>query len=157
MFKINDNSLIHVVLGHSYLVYFASLLFGLFLDITFNIHIPLGELGTAGFIVMAFGTLLVYWAQNTSHKFNVKQICSKEGVCVDDFFKGPYTFSRSPTHLGIFLLVIGFGFVLQSFSIVAMTTFAYFLTRYVFVSKQERLLEYKYGDIYRAYKARVKF
>ncbi len=157
MWNVNKSFLVHIVLAHSYLVYFASLLFGLAIDVYWPIRIDIPGLEILGTLLIFAGPLLIFWAQNTSHKMAVKQICSREGVCVDDFYKGPYTFTRSPTHLGIFLMVIGFGFIMCSISIILTTTIAFILTRYVFVKKEERILEDKYGEPYRLYKTRVKF
>lgn len=155
--KINDTSLVQAVLGHSYFVYFASLLAGIIFDMYWGVRFQSEALTTLGAFLIFLGPLLIYWAQHTSHKFAVKRICSKDGICVDDFYKGPYTFTRSPTHLGIFFMVMGFGFILNSISVVSMTAITFFLTRFVFVRKEERLLEQKYGDPYKAYKTRVKF
>lgn len=153
--KINKSFLVHTVLGHSYLVYFATLLLGLLIDTKFALRFQLPFLTSIGFVLLFVGPALILWAQHTSHKLAVKQITINPTTLVRDFLKGPYTFSRSPTHLGLFLMIIGLGFLFNSISIVATTILAFILTKYIFVPKQESLLGEKYGEEYRAYKKQV--
>ncbi len=157
MWKIDKTNLIHIVLGHSYLVYFASILIGLAIDIGWQYHLEQTLLtGIVGWVLIVVGPAIVYWAQHSSVKLAVKRICDVHGICPDDFRKGPYAFTRSPTNFGLFLMIIGLGFILSSVSVVVTTIIAFLLTRYVFIRKEEQLLEEKYGDAYRDYKSQVR-
>jgi protein-S-isoprenylcysteine O-methyltransferase Ste14 len=80
-----------------------------------------------------------------------------ELVTKETFCRGPYCYTRSPTHFGLFLLIIGFGFVLNAFFVVLFTFFCFLITKITFVKKQEKLLEEKYGTAYTEYKKSVKF
>ncbi len=156
MFKIDKTNLIHVVLGHSYMVYFLSLLIGLTIDVFWQFRFDWVGAQFLGGALLVLGPILILWAQNTSHQLAVKRICDVHGICTDDFHKGPYAFTRSPTHLGLFIMIIGFGFLLCSVSIIVTTLLAFVLTRTIFLSKEELLLEEKYGEPYRLYKQEVK-
>ncbi len=154
--KIDKSFLVHTVLGHSYLVYFATFLLGLLIDTKFALRFDAPFLTPVGFVLMFIGPALILWAQHTSHKLAVKQITVDPTTHTHDFFRGPYTFSRSPTHLGLFLMIIGLGFLFNSISIVVTTLIAFVITKVFFLPKEEKLLQEKYGDEYKQYKNQVK-
>jgi protein-S-isoprenylcysteine O-methyltransferase Ste14 len=156
MWKIDKTNLIHIVLGHSYLAYFLSLLIGLTIDVFGGFHFNVPFASVFGGALILISPALIVWAQRTSEKLVVKRICDRNGICAADFRKGPYAFTRSPTHFGLFLLIIGLGFILSSVSIIVTTIFAYILTRVTFIRKEEKLLEEKYGEAYREYKTQVR-
>lgn len=156
MWKIDKTSLIHIVLAHSYIVYFLSLLIGLAIDVFWRFRFVSPPAELLGAVLIIAGPVLIMWAQRTSEKLVVKRICDRNGICAADFRKGPYAFTRSPTNFGLFLMIIGFGFVLSSFSIIITTVLALVLTRVLFLRKEEKLLEEKYGEAYREYKSQVR-
>ena len=153
--QINKQSLVHVVLGHSYLVYFASLILGLLIDTVWSVRFHAPYLSYIGFVLLFGGPLIIVWAQQTSHRLAVKQITQHIHTQTDDFHRGPYRFTRSPTHWGLFLMIIGLGLILNSVSIVETTMIAFVLTRIFFLSKEESLLAEKYGVDYKDYKSKV--
>lgn len=104
-----------------------------------------------GFVFLGLSTLLIFWAQSTSRKLDEKDL-TKESFC-----KGPYCYTRTPTHWGLFLLVLSFGVILNAFFVVLFTIVSFILTRFVFIKEQEKLLESKYGTPYLEYKKTVKF
>ncbi len=154
--KIDKSFLVHTVLGHSYLVYFVTLLFGLLIDTKWTVRFSVPYLPPIGFVLLFVGPALILWAQYTSHKLAVKQIVKNPETSVHDFIRGPYMFTRSPTHLGLFLMIIGLGFLFNSVSIVTTTLLAFLITKTIFLTKEEKLLEEKYGEEYQKYKEQVK-
>jgi protein-S-isoprenylcysteine O-methyltransferase Ste14 len=145
-------TVVHRVLAHSYFVYLFFLLIGVVLDVVFHIHafedvfvIP------AGIILIVLATALIFWAQHTSRNLSTGNI-SKEA-----FLHGPYCYTRSPTHYGLFLLMLGFGFVANAFFVIMFTIISLLVTKFFFLKKEESLLEEKYGEPYKAYKKIVKF
>ncbi len=154
--KIDKSFLVHTVLGHSYLVYFVTLVFGLLIDTYWMVRFNAPFLMPVGFMLLFIGPALILWAQYTSHKLAVKQITVDPTTHFFDFARGPYTFTRSPTHLGLFLMIIGLGFLFNSVSIVTTTLIAFLITKYIFLAKEEKLLEEKYGEEYQKYKDKVK-
>jgi protein-S-isoprenylcysteine O-methyltransferase Ste14 len=53
--------------------------------------------------------------------------------------------------------MFGFGVIINSFFVVLFTFIALFISKSTFLSKQEKLLEEKYGAHYLKYKKLVKF
>lgn len=142
---------VHRILAHSYSVYFLFFLIGVVLNIVFNWKIFSDGWPTmVGATMLAFATLLILWAQHTSRNLNRGNI-SKETFC-----RGPYCYTRSPTHWGLFLLMLGFGLVVNSFFVVLFTALAFLLTRLIFLAKEEQALVEKYGEPYREYQKTVK-
>ncbi len=153
--EINKTNLIHVVLGHSYLVYFGALVVGLLLDAFFPYYEVPKDVSAFGFCLIIVGTILIVWAQNTSR--STHEMRNGKEVHHEHFFKGPYKFTRSPTHLGLGFMMLGLAFVFNSMFMVITAIVSYLLTRYVFIGKEESLLAKKYGEHYLTYKKRVPF
>ena len=142
---------VHKILAHSYMFYFISFLLGLFLDFIFPFKIfkSLGAV-SLGVVLLALGTLLVVWAQRSSRSL------SKENITKETFYRGPYRYTRSPTHFGLFLLMFGFGIVANALFIVLFSIISFVVTKFLFIKKEEKILAEKYGAPYLEYKASVK-
>jgi len=143
---------VHRILAHSYAVYLTFFLVGVVLDMIFDfrvfsslITIPLGA------IFLGLGTLLIFWAQRTSHKV------LKEDITKEIFHRGPYMYTSSPTHWGLFFLILGFGIISNALFVILFTLFSFLVTRWIFLDKHEKAMEEKYGDHYRDYKKSTKF
>jgi protein-S-isoprenylcysteine O-methyltransferase Ste14 len=104
-----------------------------------------------GLTLMMLAPLLILWAQRTSSKLRFK----KEKLTADDFKRGPYAFTRGPTHLGLGLLILGFGVLSNSLMVIAASIISYFISKYIFLKEQERLLAENYGDEYLKYQQEV--
>ncbi len=143
---------VHHHLAHSYLVYFVLFLAGVALDLYFQLDILADEVGTPlGLALMVFGSALVFWAQKTSRHL------TKSNLTRESFAKGPYRFSRRPTHFGLFLVVFGFAIVGNTFFVALCAVISFILTRFTFIKKEEDELAKKYGEPYLEYKKMVKF
>ena len=142
---------IHKILAHSYFIYFLFFLIGVFLDLYFNIRIfnnaVMAPIGVA-FLLLA--TILILWAQMTSRNL------SKQNITKETFCKGPYCYTRSPTHWGLFLLLLGFGFIANAFFVIILTLISFVITKFIFLEKEENALAMKYGAPYLEYKKEVK-
>lgn len=103
-----------------------------------------------GFAFLGFATALVVWAQLTSRNLEIANI-SKEA-----FQRGPYRGTRTPTHWGLFLMMLGFGIVSNELFVIVFSFLAFLLTKLIFVKKEEDLLAKKYGEPYLEYKRSVK-
>ena len=143
---------VHKVLAHSYFVYFVFFLIGIFLNSVFYIKIFDTSLAApSGLVILILSTFLILWAQKTSRSFQ-KETINKETFC-----RGPYCYTRIPTHLGLFFLMLGFGMIINSFFIVLFTLVSFVIAKVVFLRKEEQILAFKYGDPYLEYKKMVKF
>ena len=145
---------VHRVLASSYSTYLVAVMLGFVLYLVYPIHFQNQSLEIVGFVFMMFGTLLIIWAQSSSDK-SKKFRAQKESLSHHHFGVGPYQFLRSPTNVGLFMTLLGFGLVLSSLTIVLISLITFLITRFVFIEKQEKLLEEKYGEAYREYKKRT--
>lgn len=146
---------LHITLAHSYGTYLGFFLVGVIVDFIFPIRIFSGWSMWVGVGLILWATMLVVWAQRTSSLFRER---SKQNPTVEtsDFHRGPYRFTRSPTHVGLGLLLLGFGFIMNSIVIVVLTVGPFLLAHFVYLQKMETILEGKYGDVYKLYKEKVK-
>jgi protein-S-isoprenylcysteine O-methyltransferase Ste14 len=71
-------------------------------------------------------------------------------------FGGPYRITRNPMYLGLVLLVLGAGLVMNSIWLVLLAAPVAFLLRNAVILKEERYLERKFGAAYLDYKQRVR-
>lgn len=138
---------VHKVLAHSYTVYFIFFLIGVTLDLIFKFKIYRSSIMTpTGTFLLFAGSILILWAQETSRNLTKKNL-TKETFC-----RGPYCYTRSPTHWGLFFLMLGFGIISNAVFLVLSTLLSFLITRFVFLEKEEKILAEKYGTPYLEYK-----
>ncbi len=143
---------VHRVLAHSYLFYFILFLLGLFFDFFFPLKLyEKLTTGIIGAVFLIIGTFLVLWAQKSSLKLQ------KENINKEIFYHGPYRYTRSPTHFGLFLLMLGFGIMANALFIIIFSIISFVITKFTFIKKEEKILAEKYGIPYLEYKKSVKF
>jgi protein-S-isoprenylcysteine O-methyltransferase Ste14 len=142
---------IHRVLAQSYFFYFFMFLAGVFLDLIFHIRIFKSPSGASfGLALLVLASILIIWAQTTSRNLE------KGNITKETFCRGPYCYTRSPTHLGLFLLIVGFGILTNAFFVILFTVVSFIITRFIFIRKEEEALAEKYGAPYLEYKKKVK-
>lgn len=146
------NYKVHHVLAHSYTFFFSFLMIGIILDIIFKLKIVESpHMTTIGFILLFISTLIIVWAQSTSNKLKT------ENMTHETFCKGPYCYTRVPTHLGLFLMAFGFGLILNATFVIITSVVSFVINKFIFLKEEEALLEKKYGTPYLEYKRRIKF
>jgi protein-S-isoprenylcysteine O-methyltransferase Ste14 len=69
---------------------------------------------------------------------------------------GPYRYSRNPLYFGGLLILLGLVIVWSSVLTAFLTILVYIIFRYMFIKKEELILEEEFGDQYREFKKRVK-
>lgn len=144
---------VHHVLAHSYSLYFFLFILGVFLDIVFPIRIFKNPtLISSGFFLMILSSILILWAQKTSR--NLRKV---ESVTKEHFCRGPYCYTRNPTHFGLLVLMLGFGIMANALFIVSFTIIYALVAKFVFIKKEELILVNKYGDPYIEYRKSVRF
>ncbi len=150
--KISLQDSVHSVLAHSHIAYFISFLLGLFLHFLFPVKIYQHSFFLfLGLFLLFFASFLIFWAQKTARKLNKVNI-NKETFC-----KGPYCYTRMPTHFGLFFLMVGFGFIINSFFVILFTLISFIVNKIFFINRQEIILLKKYGNPYLEYKKSVRF
>jgi protein-S-isoprenylcysteine O-methyltransferase Ste14 len=70
--------------------------------------------------------------------------------------RGPYRFTRNPIYVAMTTLQIGVGVLLGNLWIVLLAVVGIGIVHYAVVLPEERFLDEKFGDSYRAYKNKVR-
>jgi len=144
---------VHQILAHSYSFYFLLLLISLFIDLSFPVKIfNDSSFNIVGFVLLFIASIIIIWAQMTSR--NLSKVSE---IKAEHFCRGPYCYTRSPTHWGLFILMLGFGIIINALFVIITTIISMVVSKLVFLKKQENLLTEKYGDSYAEYKKMVKF
>lgn len=146
---------VHTVLAYSYSAYFVAFLIGIILYFLMPGQEPSEGMGIIGIVVLGLGTLLLFWAQSTSRE--TRPIRNDGTRTSKDFAVGPYRFTRSPTHLGIAIMLVAFSLLVNSSTLFIVALVSYLATRLHFIKKEEDLLAEKYGAPYREYQEQVRF
>jgi len=71
-------------------------------------------------------------------------------------FDGPYRFTRNPMYVGLTLLEIGLGLLLNNVWVSALALPALAIVHFIAVLPEEKYLSDKFGDSYRTYLGRVR-
>ncbi|MFA6251278.1 MAG: methyltransferase [Candidatus Paceibacterota bacterium] len=153
-FKEYRKGTVHFILLHSYLIFLFAVILGVIFDTYLNRKIFSNDVyQVIGFLMLIISSIIIYWAQSSSANYK-KKVHKKEGRSHFEF--GPYRYLRSPTHFGLFILTIGFALIINSLFSIIFTIIAYIITKLFFLKKEEKMLEEKYGQVYRDYKKKVK-
>lgn len=147
---------VHAIQAHSYTFYFIMLLAGVFLDFIFPLNIPhWSVLMPISAIFLILASFLIIWAQWASRKF--KREKTRENITRESFCNGPYSFTKNPAHLGLFILTLGFGILADAVFVILFSVVSFIVTRFVFLRKEENILADKYGAPYVEYRKSVRF
>lgn len=153
-FKETRRGIVHFILVHSYLIFLFAVILGVLCDTFLNEKIFSDNFYDAtGFLILSLGTIIIYWAQSSSANYKER---TKKNEHLSHFEFGPYRYLRSPTHFGLFIMTLGLALVINSLFSVIFTFVAYLVTKLFFLKKEEKVLENKYGQIYRDYKKKVR-
>lgn len=107
-----------------------------------------------GVVLIALGAALVLWCAWEFRRAGTPIVPFLEPTAL--VARGPYRISRNPIYLGFTLSLTGVATLLGSSSpFVVLPLFVWIIQRR-FVEPEERLLEQRFGEVYRAYKAQVR-
>jgi len=111
-----------------------------------------------GLLLIPIGMLLVIWANYTLLHIGKIGLRNREPMQRPSnlVLAGPYRFTRNPIYFGCLLMLLGLVIVWSSVVIVILTIPVYIIFRYVFIKKEEIILEEEFGDEYRDFKKRVR-
>jgi len=153
--KDKNNSVSHIS-SYSISIFAVGLFVGVLLDIFIPIKIipePINQI--IGILLIILGTLVIYSAEKHGHRYS--KLRKENNVSnIDDIYQGPYKFTRNPKYVGLSLLLIGLGFVLNTPFIIITSIISGVIANFYFIHKEEDLLERRHGDIYREYKKKVR-
>ena len=152
--KINKGGMVHIILAHSYLVFLVAIVLGVFLDTYLDKKMFSDNIYQyIGVFMLFISSMLIYWAQKSTSNYQQRAVKDESR---SRFEFGPYKYLRSPTHFGLFIMTLGFSLIINSFFGVILTLVAYTITKLLFLKKEEKLLEQKYGQVYVDYKKKVR-
>lgn len=107
-----------------------------------------------GAILFLAGLALLIWAATTFRRAGTHiQTVQPTTTIVEE---GPYRYSRNPIYVGMLLGLIGLALGFDSLWLLIMLVPFYLVIRYGVIAREEAYLERKFGDVYRAYKTRVR-
>lgn len=70
--------------------------------------------------------------------------------------RGPFRLSRNPMYLGMAVQYVGLALLFNSLWAIALLPLALVVVHFTVIRREERYLEQKFGEEYRAYKTRVR-
>ena len=111
-----------------------------------------------GILLIPIGMLLVIWANYVLLHIGKIGLRNREPMQSPSklVLFGPYRFTRNPIYLGCLLMLLGLVIVWSSLVTTFFLVIVYILFRYVFIKKEEIILEEKFKEDYREFKKRVK-
>lgn len=136
--------------------YAAALLGGWWLDRRI-VPLPLdwGDAGNAlGGLAVGIGLALLAWTIATfwRHRTTVNPYKAASALCTG----GPFRFSRNPIYVGDWFILAGVSLLLKTAWPLVFAPFIWVVLRYGVIRHEEAHLEARFGDAYRAYRARVR-
>jgi len=147
--NIKEGRVSHIT-SHMPAISLMAIVFGLLIDNFWNYRFDFPWLETAGVVFLVLAPMLIFWAQHSSYStFKTKKVFDVE---TKDFHVGPYHFIRHPTYLGLFCLVLGFGFFAHSLSVLILNVIGFMIVNIFILPREEGVLETKYGEKYLSYK-----
>ena len=140
------------------LIALAALAAGLALDWLWPVNLLRDALGFPGRVALgglcvAAGLGLAIGAERTFHRLGTNAAPWKPALRLAA--TGPYACTRNPMYIGLGLFVLGLAVVLASGWTLALLVPAALVLHYGVVKREERYLEAKFGEDYRAFKASV--
>lgn len=108
----------------------------------------------AGILILACGISLVISARIWFTRTGQSPIPWKPTP--ELILRGPYRFTRNPMYVGVTLVVVGLGIVLNNFWISLFAGPTLLAVHFIAVLPEERYLAEKFGESYRSFLARVR-
>jgi protein-S-isoprenylcysteine O-methyltransferase Ste14 len=113
--------------------------------------IPAGWLGAFVFVL---ALALAVWAVITISRAGSNVPTNQPTTVIVE--SGPYRFTRNPIYLGMFLGLVGLAIAFDSLWLLLMLVAFALVIRYGVVAREEAYLERKFGNVYGAYRSRVR-
>ncbi len=135
------------------IIQFIGVILGVCFDFFFPTKAPATHWGQIGGIfLILIATIVIFWSQKASAAFRTRE---KRGD-PRHFLGGPYKWSSNPTSLALFLLIIGFGFLINSLMIILMSAIGYWISFIVYEEKKQKIMTEKYKNEYTDYQKKIK-
>lgn len=131
------------------LVIGIALRFWIPLQIFFNISIK----HYFGWPFIVVSPILAIWAVKTFRKAGEHEDVRKPTYKI--VTTGPFQYTRNPMYVSLTLLYIGLAFMINTYWLLLLLPFVLAVLYYGVILREEKYLEKKFGDDYRAYKSKV--
>lgn len=105
-----------------------------------------------GLVLLLVSPVLIFWSLRIRHSLYVPVI---ERTCTN-FGVGPYRFSRHPVYGGFLLMMIGFGFVINSVIMLLFSAILFVLFTGIIIPEEERELSKHCPEVYADYMKKVR-
>lgn len=111
-----------------------------------------------GILMIPIGMLLLIWANYTLLHIGKISLRNREPMQRPSnlILVGPYRFTRNPIYLGALLMLLGLVVVWSSVVTAFLTFLVYIIFRFIFIKREEIILEEEFSDEYRDFKKRVR-
>jgi protein-S-isoprenylcysteine O-methyltransferase Ste14 len=108
----------------------------------------------AGGVFLTFGVVIAMWGRRVMEQAgtNVNPTLPATALVAS----GPFRFSRNPLYVAITLIYVGLALLTNAFWVLVLIVPVVLLLHFGVVRREERYLETKFGDTYRAYRSRVR-
>jgi protein-S-isoprenylcysteine O-methyltransferase Ste14 len=125
---------------------------------TFPVDIIPQPYNLVGVLPIPIGMFLVAWANYALLHIGKIGLRNREPMRTPSklVLVGPYRYSRNPIYLGVLMILVGSVIVWSSMVALAVLIVVYSVFRYIFIKKEEIILEEAFGEEYRDFKSRVK-
>jgi protein-S-isoprenylcysteine O-methyltransferase Ste14 len=136
-------------------LFLGALGLGLLVHLAWPWHLATGALiRVAGGVLAVVSVALSRWASGTMRRAGTNVLPSQPTLSI--VTDGPFRFTRNPLYVAGSLLYLGLTLIFNSvWPLVLFVPMLVVLDRGV-IRREERYLEGKFGDVYLAYKARVR-
>jgi protein-S-isoprenylcysteine O-methyltransferase Ste14 len=107
-----------------------------------------------GGVLLVFGAFLATWGSRVMEQAgtNVNPTLPSLSLVAT----GPFLFSRNPLYVSLTLMYVGLALLANALWVLVLIAPVLILLHYGVVRREERYLEAKFGDAYRAYRSRVR-
>ncbi len=152
MFKKDDKSVTEIT-SYSFFIYFTFVLIGTVVHVLFiQERIFSSELALyVGLGIIFVASLIIAWASHAGSRYR-KHSHRYEELEHHHLKKGAFRFTRNPHYLGMGLLVVGLGFVLNSIAILILAALSFLIVNIWFIPHEEEVLAKRHGDHFDKYK-----
>lgn len=108
----------------------------------------------SGLVLIIIGTSLRFWAGSVFYQANPSMVSFK--VPPNLVTIGPWKYSRNPLYLGLIMMGVGFSLLFSSYTDLTFTVVGSILLHLEVTLHEEKALNQKFGNVYQAYKTRVR-
>jgi len=136
-------------------LFIGTLLLGLLLHYFWRIHVAQGPgVRVVGVTLAVASIALAVWGSKTMRRAGTNVMPTKPALTI--VTDGPFRFSRNPLYLANVIFYTGLSLAFNAVWPLVLLAPMLFVVHWGIIRREERYLESKFGDTYRAYKARVR-